>query len=96
MATEVHRQRPPAWAQWLHICTMPIGYCRVITSHQGCPIGIPKNPEIPGSSRKSSLSAAEEVHSACAKYRESKVGGGGGGCSSRTQYKNIRRIVFFP
>ena len=24
MAAEVHRQRPPAGAQWLHICTMPI------------------------------------------------------------------------
>ena len=29
---------------------------------QGCPIGIPKNPEISGSSLKSSLGAAEEVH----------------------------------
>ena len=47
--------------------------------YQGCPIGILKNPEISGSSRKSSLGAAEEVHSARAKYRESKVGGGGGG-----------------
>ena len=58
---------------------------------QGCPIGFPKNPEISGSSRKSSLGTAEEVHSARAKYRESKVGGGGG--SSRTQYEKTRRFV---
>ena len=45
---------------------------------QGCPIGIPKNPEISCSSRKSSLGAAQEVHSARAKYRESRVGGGVG------------------
>ena len=32
-----------------------------------------------------------EVHSARAKYRESKVGRGGG--SSRTQYDKIRRFV---
>ena len=44
---------------------------------QGCPIGIPKNPEISGSSRKSLLGAAEGVHEARAKYRESKVGRGG-------------------
>ena len=48
---------------------------------QGCPIGIPKNPDISGSSRK------EKVHPARAKYCESKVGGGGG--SSRTQYEKI-------
>ena len=59
---------------------------------QGCPIGIPKNPEISGS-RKNSLSAAEEVHSARRKYcGESKVGGWGGG-SSRTQYEKICRFV---
>ena len=63
-------------------------------------MGIPKNPEIWGSSRKNSLGAAEKVHSAPAKYRESKVGGGGGGVSSRTHYEKIRRFVqksvFFP
>ena len=31
---------------------------------QGCPIGVPKNPEISGSSRKNSLGPAKEVHSA--------------------------------
>ena len=41
-------------------------------------IGIPKNPEISGSIRKSSLGTPEEVYSARAKYRESEVGGGGG------------------
>ena len=40
---------------------------------------------------KSSLGAAEQVHLARAKYRQSKVGGGGG--SSRTQYEKIRRFV---
>ena len=60
---------------------------------QGCPIGIPKNPEISGSSRKSSLGAAGEVHSARAKYRESRVESGGGGGSRRTQYEKIRRFV---
>ena len=63
------------------------GYVRTVI--QGCPIGIPKNPEISGSSRKSSLDAAEEVHSARAKYKV----GGGGGVSSRTQYERIRRLV---
>ena len=59
---------------------------------QGCPIGIPKNPDISGSNRKSSLGAAEEVHSARAKYPETKVGGGGvgGSCPST---KKIRRFV---
>ena len=57
---------------------------------QGCPIGIPKNPEISGSSGKSSLGAAEEVHSARAKHRESKVRGGG---SSLTRHEKIRRFV---
>ena len=57
---------------------------------QGCPTGIPKNPEISGSSRRCSLGAAEKVHSARAKYRESKFGGGG---SSRIQYEQIRRFV---
>ena len=46
--------------------------------------------KISGSSRKSSLGAAEEVHSARAKSRESKVKGGG---SSWTQYEEIRRFV---
>ena len=54
-------------------------------------MGIPKNTEISGSSRKSSLGAAEKVYSARAKYRESKVGGGGG--SSRTKYEKIRRFA---
>ena len=63
---------------------------------QGCPIGIPKNPDISGSNRKSSLGAAEEIHSARAKYPESKVGGGGdgggGGGSSRTR-RFVNKIV---
>ena len=52
--------------------------------NQGCPIGIPKNPEISGSSRKSSLGAAEEVHSAPKRFTRRarnaaslKSGGGG-------------------
>ena len=44
--------------------------------HQGCPIGIPKNPDISGSSRKNLLGAAEEGHSARARYRESSRGRG--------------------
>ena len=48
-------------------------------SLQGCPIGIPKNPEISGSSRKSSFGAAEKVDSARATYASLKSEGGGGG-----------------
>ena len=46
-----------------------VNFAKPLTLHQGCPIGIPKNPEISGSRRKSLLGAAEEVHSARAKYR---------------------------
>ena len=61
---------------------------------QGCPIGIAKNPDISGSNRKSSLGATEEVHSARAKYPESKVGGGGGGVVvTELSTKKIRRFV---
>ena len=58
----------------------------------GCPIGIAKNPDISGSNRKSSLGAAEEVHSARAKYPESKVGGGGV-VETELSTKKIRRFV---
>ena len=47
--------------------------------YQGCPIGIHTNPQISGSSRKSSLDAAEEVHLAGARNTASQVGGRGGG-----------------
>ena len=60
---------------------------------QGCPIGIPKNPDISGSNRKSSLGAAEEVHSARAKYPETKVGGGGWVVVAEPSTKKIRRFV---
>ena len=61
---------------------------------QGCPIGIPKNPDISGSNRKSSLGAAEEVHSARAKKPESKVGEGGGWVVvAELSTKKIRRFV---
>ena len=61
---------------------------------QGCPIGIPKNPDISGSNRKSSLDVAEEVHSARAKYPESKVGGGGGWVVvAELTTKQIRRFL---
>ena len=48
---------------------------------QGCPIEIPKNPEISGSSRKSSLGAEPK--------RLPRVESGGGGGSSRTEYEQI-------
>ena len=36
----------------------PVDQCQSVLS-QGCPIGIPKNPEVSGSSRKSSFGARE-------------------------------------
>ena len=59
---------------------------------QGCPIGIPKNPEISGSSRKK--------FTRCAPRNTVSLKSGGGGGSSRTQYEKIRgfvkKIFFFP
>ena len=70
----------------LETCALPTRPPRPTVSStretQGCPIGIPKNPEISGSNRISSLGAAAEVDSARAKESKVKSGGGGG---SRTQ-----------
>ena len=62
----------------------------------GLPNRNPKNPEISGCSRKWLLGVAEEVHSARAKYRESKFGGGVVAELSTKKAVDSSKNLFFP
>ena len=74
----------------VHVIMMwPAWVCRVAQSE------FSKNPEISDSSRKSSLGAAEEVHSAGAKYRESKVRGGVVAELSTKKSVDSSKYIFF-